>query len=253
MKRISLLICFMMVLVCAHAETIVLRTGARVEGTIVFQNEEVVIIRDAEGARFQYPRAEVESIVNSEELIVKSEGGEISSARDVETSNDLDGGTKKASILLELGGGGAVSPGDAAGGGFSVDFLVGSHHIGNKHLFIGGGLGYHGLFIGGAKYNFLPIQVALRMPLMEQKHAPAFGVSLGYGVALSKAYVGGLYAGLDFGYRYQINPKTALAVMINAQFQQAKVTVTETIGEDVYTHKTGRYLIMPGIKLALYF
>lgn len=252
-----------MFLVCAHAETLVLRTGARVEGTIVFQNEEVVIIRDAEGARFQYPRSDIESVtsegVNSEELIVKSEElivkseGEISRARDVETSNDLDGGTKKASILLELGGGAAVSPGDAAGGGFSVDFLVGSHHIGNKHLFIGGGLGYHGLFIGGAKYNFLPIQVALRMPLMEQKHAPAFGVSLGYGVALSKAYIGGLYAGLDFGYRYQINPKTALAVMINAQFQQAKVTVTETIGEDVYTHKTGRYLVMPGIKLALYF
>ena len=243
----------MMVLVCAHAETIVLRTGARVEGTIVFQNEEVVIIRDAEGARFQYPRAEVESVTSEGVKELTSEGAEISRARDVETSNDLDGGTKKASILLELGGGAAVSPGDAAGGGFSVDFLVGSHHIGNKHLFIGGGLGYHGLFIGGAKYNFLPIQVALRMPLMEQKHAPAFGVSLGYGVALSKAYVGGLYAGWDFGYRYQINPKTALAVMINAQFHQAKVTVTETIGEDVYTHKTGRYLVMPGIKLALYF
>ena len=242
-----------MVLVCAHAETIVLRTGARVEGTIVFQNEEVVIIRDAEGARFQYPRSDIESVTSEGVKELTSEGAEISRARDVETSNDLDGGTKKASILLELGGGAAVSPGDAAGGGFSVDFLVGSHHIGNKHLFIGGGLGYHGLFIGGAKYNFLPIQVALRMPLMEQKHAPAFGVSLGYGVALSKAYVGGLYAGLDFGYRYQINPKTALAVMINAQFQQAKVTVTETIGEDVYTHKTGRYLVMPGIKLALYF
>ena len=253
MKRISLLICFMMVLVCAHAETLILRTGARVEGTIVFQNEEVVIIRDAEGARFQYPRSDIESVTSEGVKELTSEGAEISRARDVETSNDLDGGTKKASILLELGGGAAVSPGDAAGGGFSVDFLVGSHHIGNKHLFIGGGLGYHGLFIGGAKYNFLPIQVALRMPLMEQKHAPAFGVSLGYGVALSKAYVGGLYAGLDFGYRYQINPKTALAVMINAQFQQAKVTVTETIGEDVYTHKTGRYLVMPGIKLALYF
>lgn len=242
-----------MVLVCAHAETIVLRTGARVEGTIVFQNEEVVIIRDAEGARFQYPRSDIESVTSEGVKELTSEGAEISRVRDVETSNDLDGGTKKASILLELGGGAAVSPGDASGGGFSVDFLVGSHHIGNKHLFIGGGLGYHGLFIGGAKYNFLPIQVALRMPLMEQKHAPAFGVSLGYGVALSKAYVGGLYAGLDFGYRYQINPKTALAVMINAQFQQAKVTVTETIGEDVYTHKTGRYLVMPGIKLALYF
>ena len=52
---------------CARAETLILRTGARVQGEILLQNEEVVIIRDASGARFQYPRAEVVEIIATEE------------------------------------------------------------------------------------------------------------------------------------------------------------------------------------------
>ena len=51
----------------AHAETVYLRTGERVQGTVIFQNEEVVIIRTEEGQRFQYPRADVELVATDEE------------------------------------------------------------------------------------------------------------------------------------------------------------------------------------------
>ena len=78
MRKILAIITLFALCVCAHAETIVLRTGARVKGTIVFQNEEVVIVRDGNGARFQYPRAEVEQIVadanaEEEEVVVAEE------------------------------------------------------------------------------------------------------------------------------------------------------------------------------------
>lgn len=228
---------------CAYAETIVLTTGARINGTIVFQNEEVVIIRDADGARFQYPRADVKEIVADE---VKEEKVEEQEEASIATK-------KKASILLEFGGGLAAIPNDTIGGAFSVDLLVGSHHLANRHLFVGAGIGYHGMFIGASKYNFLPIQVAVRMPLIEEKHAPVFGVAVGYGVALSKKYLGGLYAGLDFGYRCQLNPKTAIAVVLFAQFQQAKIKATETVEGVPFTNKTGRSLITSGLKVALYF
>ena len=91
------------------------------------------------------------------------------------------------------------------------------------------------------------------MPLMEAKHAPVFGMDAGYGVALSKNYLGGLYAGIDFGYRCQVNPKTAVGVVAFANFQQAKVTVTETIEGVDFVHMTGRYFVCTGVKLALYF
>lgn len=243
-KRLSIIALILLCALCAHAETLLLRTGARVKGDILFQNEEVVVLRNAEGARFQYPRAEIQEILTvdpvEEEVVVEEQKDEIKTA-------------KKVSVSLELGGGAACIPNSAVGGGFSVDFLVGSHHIGQRHIFLGAGLGYHGMFIGAEKYNFLPIQLALRLPLLEQKHAPVFGMSLGYGIALSKDYKGGIYAGLDFGYRYQINEKTALAVVASAQFQQAKIAATEIIDGSTFTNYTGRYLVSPELKLILMF
>lgn len=235
----------------AHAETIILRTGARVKGTIIFQNEEVVVVRDESGARFQYLRADVEQILSDEEAAAAQP------EPTVDTEEPEITVSKKASILLELAGGAAVIPGDASGFAASADLLVGSHHIGDRHLFIGGGLGYHGLFLGADKYNFLPIQVALRMPFTEQKHAPVFGVALGYGVALSKEYTGGIYTGVDLGYRCQLNPKTAVAVVAFSQFQQAKINVIitpdKTIPDATFINKAGRNLVVAGVKLALYF
>ena len=248
MKKLFVFITlFCVSLACAHAETLLLRTGARVKGTIVFQNEEVVIIRDAEGARFQYPRADVQEILSDEtEENGNTQSAEAADEQEITTS-------KKASILLEVAGGAAVIPSEAAGGAVSADLLVGSHHIGDKHIFIGGGLGYHGLFLGQEKYNFLPIQAVLRMPMIETKHAPVFGFGLGYGIALSKDYLGGIYAGIDLGYRCQLNPKTAIALVAFASFQQAQMKVTTVIEDQEYTNKSGRNIVATGLKLALYF
>ena len=244
-KRILFIVLCVFAFTCAYAETIILRTGARVKGSIVFQNEEVVIIRDPEtGARFQYPRAEVTEI-----LTVEAEEPE----QVAEEPEEAIRSSKKVSIALELAGGAAINPGNGVGGAVSADLLVGSHHIGNKHLFIGGGLGYHGLFIGGEKFNFLPIQVALRMPFMETKHAPIFGVAIGYGIALSKAYKGGVYAAVDLGYRCQLNPKTALALTAFTQFQQATLDNTEVIEDARFINFSGRNFVVPGIKLTLFF
>ena len=245
MRKAAFLIVFLASLLCAHAETIVLRTGARVQGTIVFQNEEVVIIRNAEGQRFQYMRADVEQVLSDEEAVEETAETEVEQEQ-ITTS-------KKASILLELAGGAAVNPSESVGGAVSVDLLVGSHHIGDRHVFVGAGVGYHGVFLGAEKYNFLPIQVAVRTPFTETKHAPVFGVAVGYGVALSKEYLGGIYAGVDFGYRCQLNPKTAIALVAFAQFQQAVVPTETTIEGVPFTQNIGRSLGSSGIKLALYF
>ena len=240
---------------CVHAETIVLRTGARVQGTIVMQNEEVVIVKTEEGARFQYPRADVEEIIEDDRLAISDE-------RLAEDESEIQT-SKKAAILLEVGASDVYIPGEKMGVGASIDFLVGSHHIGDKHIFIGGGVGYHGMYMINMQaktvgnlikyYHFLPIQAALRMPILEQKHAPVIGASIGYGIALSKSYTGGLYAGLDLGYRYQANPKTAIGVVGFVQFQQAKVEVIDTVDGHEFANKTGRNFISFGLKFALYF
>ncbi len=245
-KTLSILILLCASVLYAHAETVLLRTGARVKGTIVFQNEEVVVIRDAEGARFQYPRTDVQEIL-------ADDADQSDRSDQPDSSEEAITTPKKASILLELSGGAAVQPAETAGGAVGADLLVGSHHIGSRHIFIGGGIGYHGLFMGTGRYNFLPVQAAVRMPLTEEKHAPVFGVALGYGIALSKDYLGGVYAGIDFGYRCQLNPRSAIALVGFAQFQQANLSIETVLDGVSYTGRAGRNLVTAGVKLAFYF
>ena len=248
MRKLTAIFTLLALYVCVHAETIVLRTGARVQGTLVFQNEEVVIIRNAEGARFQYPKSDVADILADDTTVEST-----SSRNDVITNEPEITTSKKASILLEIAAGGAAIPNQSMGAAASADLLVGSHHIGDRHIFVGGGLGYHGVFMGNDKYNFLPIQAVIRMPFLETKHAPVFGMGIGYGIALSKNYVGGLYAGVDLGYRYQLNPKTALGAVFYTQFQQATMKVTETVEKKTFTNNTGRNILAFGAKFTFYF
>lgn len=243
-NRLTLIAFLLLTCTCVYAETIILRTGARVRGTIVLQNEEVVIVRDEGGARFQYPRADVENILTDDAL---------EAAQEAQPEEQEKTTTKKASVLLEVGAGTVYLPREKMGAFAGVDVMVGSHHIGERHIFIGGGIGFHGMLMGANNYLFLPIQAALRMPILEQKHAPVFGASIGYGIAMSKSYIGGLYTGLDLGYRYQLNPKTAIGAVCFARFQQAKVEVVETVEGHDYTHKTGRNFISFGAKFTLYF
>lgn len=256
-KLFVFIVFFCASLLCAHAETLLLRTGARVKGSIVLQNDEVVIIRDASGARFQYPRADVQEILSDEaEDRNSSDESALSAEPEIET-------TKKASVLLELAGGMSCVPAEKVGGAFSAGFLVGSHHIGNRHIFIGGGIGYHGMYLTSpvalkadrviSRYNFLPVMAAFRMPFMETKHAPVFGLSLGYGIALSKDYLGGAYVGVDFGYRCQLNTKTAVGAVFYTQFQQASIMSSAIIEGQEFDSKSGRNIVSFGTKFTLYF
>lgn len=232
----------------ARAEVLTLKSGAQVKGTVVLQNDEVVILRDASGMRMQYPRSEVVSIVEDSS----------SAVQETEVQTVGEGHRKKASILLELGAAAGMLPGEhVAGFAYNADLLVGTHNLADRKIFVGGGVGYHGDMLEQS-YHFLPIQAAVRVPLMLTKHAPIVGASLGYGVALSKDYLGGMYANLMLGYRYEISPKSALAISADVQFQQATITVTEQIepteGEpDLFINKAGRSIVRTGLKFSLFF
>lgn len=230
--------------VCAQAEVLTLRTGAIVVGTIVFENEEVVVLKDASGARYQYPREDV--------LSVGQETQTNDTQQDIATLNAA-AATKRVSVAVELAGGAAFIPTDTTGGYFGANLLVGSYDMLGKRIFLGIGVGYSGEFCGGQKYAFLPIQLVAHIPLLQQKHAPMVGLSLGYGVALSKDYQGGLYTGANIGYCYRLSAKSALYIAADVQWQQAKIDVKETIEGTTFTNYTGRSILHAGVRLGLFF
>ena len=232
----------------AQADIVTLRTGQTVQGEILVSNDDVVIIRNAQGQRFQYPRADILSVRTEQEA---DNGDRLA----VSGEQAAGSGKKKVSLSLELSGGGMSSPHIVNGGCIGGDLLVGTYMLADRHIFVGGGIGWHSYF-GNGTYSFLPLQAVLRVPFIEGKHAPQIGVAVGCGFAVTKKSSHGLYAGIDFGYRYQANAKTALFVGLFLNFQQTNWDYTETLtAEDGQSAEfivhSGSNLLGYGLKLAV--
>jgi len=232
-------------LLCAvqmDAEVILLKSGVKVSGTIVFRNDEVVVFKDASGSRYQYLMSDIESIQEDETEEVLMEEVEVVSY-----------GRKKVAVSLQLAGGGAVVPRNMTGGSFSGDLVIGSANLLGKQILLGGAIGYHAQFLGGKTYSFLPLQLRAEVPMLQGKHMPLLGMGVGYGIALNKNVKGGLFAGLDFGWKYQFSRKNAIYLGVFSSFQGAKLQVTEIQDEKEYTSLQNRSLVDMGLKFGLYF
>lgn len=247
-KRLVFIGLLMAAVTAVQASVITLRSGQQIKGEVVVSNDEVVIVKNSAGARFQYPAAEVVSITDEE---VETEQKEAEAPK-----ADKPQG-KRMTFLIALTGGGAVVPQDHAGGHIGGELMIGSRYIGRKEIFLGGGIGVHGMFVDGKTYTFLPLQIALKVPFLEGKHSPVFGANIGYGFGVSRNCSGGIYSALELGYRYAFSTRSSLLVAARTQFQQAKIDAVETITDDGvsadYVSRIGRSFVTIGVHLALTF
>ena len=283
---------FILCAITVQADVVVLQSGKEIQGTILVQNDEVVIIKTASGSRFQYPIGEVKTIrkdasanrggADSSNSPAPRLGSPQATRSGVNLAGRGAGGgektsptsAKKVSVAIELAGGAASKPADdKTYGNMSADLLVGSHDLLNRGIFLGGSVGYLGALYTTTEiipttttpivkktttaYSFLPITLAARIPLLQHKHAPMIGIQLGYGVALSKDYQGGLNAGLNIGYCYRISDRQRLYIAADCQFQQAFIHTTEHLTdsegqEHDYDHHAGQCFIHYGIRLGIY-
>lgn len=270
---------FILCAIAVQADVVVLQSGKEIQGTILVQNEEVVIIKTASGSRFQYPIGEVKTIrkdgsanqgdaVSNDSPAPQSDRGEAGGEKASPSS------VKKVSVAIELAGGAASKPeDDKTYGNLSANLLVGSHDLLNRGIFLGGSVGYIGALYTTTQtivttttpiikktttaYSFLPIALAARIPLLQHKHAPMLGLQLGYGVALSKDYQGGLNAGLNIGYCYRISERQRLYIAADCQLQQAFINTTEHITDSEglthdFTHSAGQCFIHYGVRVGIY-
>lgn len=248
---LTLLLCLLPSLV--WGETVVLKSGKTLSGQILVQNEEVLIIRDSSGARYQFPMQDIKSITSS---------AATSTEKTVEASEEAQKATssaeKKAALSIEVSGGGLYIDSQSQGGFAAADLIIGTRQLLGKSILLGGSIGYIGAFSRKNRYNILPICLSMRVPLLEGKHAPMIGANIGYGVALSKAYLGGIHAGADVAYRYTMKNKSSLSIGLNVRFQQLTTPVTDTIRfdegtTDSFTHNAGRNIVAYGVKLGFIF
>ena len=221
--------------------TLVLKSGQRITGTVLFENEEVMVIKDADGKRYQYPQTEIQEVVEGVAPEQKEEVKRVAKG-------------KLTGMSVHIGGGAGWLPKYNAGGSLSGDAYIGACNVAQRHIFIGGGLGYHAYVSGGQWYHFIPLQVRFSAPLTQTRHAPAIGASLGYGFLPKGKGKGGLHGGLDVGWRCQLQERAALFAGVNATMQQAPTDVEEHINNQSYTHHAAiRTFCSIGLKVAVQF
>ncbi|MCQ2348675.1 MAG: hypothetical protein MJZ65_05765 [Paludibacteraceae bacterium] len=227
------------------AEVVVLQSGKSMQGTILLQNEEVVMLRDAEGRRYQLPRAEVTDILPDQQPVTNPQQP---------TTNNLQ--SNRVALRIDLSGGATFIPSLSTGGYGAVDLQIGSRNLADKRIFIGGSVGYQFSILHSqlsTLNSFLPLMFVFSMPLMDGRHAPEVGAALGYGFAIKQPQKGGMTAKLDLSWRYQYRATSALLLGVQARFQQAELTTVETIEEQSFTTLTGRNFVSVGLRLAFIF
>ena len=243
-KLIALALIVMLSLSYCEAAIITLRNGKKIQGDLLVNNSEVVIVRDNLGARFQYPADEVMSV----------ESGESSTQTDSVQIEEKKPQGKKITFLLGLGEGVGVVPNEQVGNMFTGELLIGSRYIGRKSIFLGGGLSVNTIFVKGVtNYAFLPLQVAVKVPFLDGKHSPFVGANIGYGFAMNRGCTGGVFTSAEIGYRYVATSRINLYAGVRVQFQQATITGQTTVGETTFNDHTGRNFVLIGAHFGFSF
>ena len=242
----------------AEADVIRLKSGKTVEGTILLQNDEVVIIRDdATGKRYQYPVSDIDMTEGEDE----SERPEKPVSEETDAADEPNAVAYKApkvSIMVSVSGGGAamskslISENGVPGTNVGGDFAIGTYNMLKRKIFFGAGLGYHAYMLDGKTYSFLPVGLRMEVPLLASKHAPLLGIGAGYGIGL-QGITGGFYGDLLFGWKVQYGKKGGFFLGVYADLQRAQLTMTEVVSDKPYTSKAYRSLYGFGAKASIYF
>lgn len=242
-RKYILLIIALVLSSISRAEVIVLNSGAHIAGEILLQNEEVVIIKKKDGARYQYPRTEVASILEETE----------ESATTTETQNTDTENARKLALTFQVYTGAVYFAHEGWGGQIGTDLMMGSKTIAGTPLFIGGSIGYRAKILADKTYSFIPLQVVLAMPLVKKQHSPHISVSMGYGFLTDKTYKGGLCLSASAGWSYQFNTNSSLLLGVYADLQQTKTNVTETINNQEYTSFKASSFVSIGATIGIKF
>lgn len=224
------------------AETVTLRSGKVVVGQVILQNDDIIILKDATGARFQFPMNDVEKVEESTNEQTTPQPTKI----ETET-------VSKVALRLNVAGGGCFVPDHkkTLGGHFVAEVQIGSRDLMGKRIFVGGSIGYMGVFTEHT-YSLVPIKVVTSIPLMDSKHTPEIGMNIGYAIGTRPAR-GGLTAGIDVNWRYQINSKLVFLLGCDAGFTQVTIPIEEIVNTQTYINHVGRTIVNFGLKTTIQF
>ena len=245
-KRLShILLLLFFAITYAHAEVVVLRSGKTIKGEILLNNHEVIIIRQKDGSRYQYPQNEVVAIHPDTNTpnITKDDSVAISSRKIVALRTMAQIGT-------------AHIPHVGWNADFQMNVAIGTQQLQNQDIFLGGSIGYHTVFSKDNMYAWIPIQMLIQWSIpiaSDSPHRPMVATTLGYSFASKKQYKGGICTGVDIGWWYRINQQSSLTIALSTQWQQAQITIREVVHQTAYSNTIGCTISTISAKIGIQF
>ena len=226
-----------------HADVVELRSGKTIKGEILINNDEVLILRQKDGSRFQFPKQDIASIraddVPREQLVT-----------------DTLPSTKIA-FSISMAGGATYTPN--GWGGFVQPMLFLGANMAQRHpIIIGGSMGYYGVITKDNTYSWIPIQATLRYPIVRKKTGsntvdgqPLISTSIGYAIATSQEWDGGICVGVDAGLQKRVNNKANFYIALTVRCLQTRMKTTEIIHENKFQNFKGCTLGSIGLCLGI--
>ncbi|MCM1034857.1 MAG: hypothetical protein NC038_04720 [Paludibacter sp.] len=232
-----LMACFFCAIAYCADTHITLLSGQQISGNILFQDSDVIVIKTDDGTRYQYLKSEIKNITD------------IADNNNTQNKIKQNNTPKKVTASVQIAAGAATLTGRNWGTSINASIRIGTHNLLNKHIFLGGAIGYQAYILTQQNFQFIPITINADIPFLQDKHAPYIALAAGYGCALSKNYKGGAHAQIEIGYRYNFNTKNTLLIGIYAQLQQTTLNIDEYIDLQPYNTTTTRTFRNFGIKV----
>ena len=236
---------------------ITLNTGEVFLGEILVENEQIVMIRTADGSRFQFPRSEVQSI-----------------ERDFVIETNIKKGTRTArstnkenfAMIIELHGGNSTARNlFSKTVGIQGSLIFGAQNAVFKNTFIGGGVGYNALppsdYFDIERMAFLPIFLRFQKQLIDNSFMdsnryeffPYFGMDVGYGFSLHSDFGGGAMLKLSVGIAWRINHRNTVYMGVFAGTQNFSGQLTQTNDFGTFSFHGNSTILSLGVKLGVEF
>lgn len=266
----------------AQEQRIFLHAGNSITGTVIAQNEQIIMLKTSDGQTLQYPTKEIKAVVDNTIRNIKTNTREKFKAYVVKENSEIavfitpDGQTLQYPITaLKSNNNKAKADNNNNGqnnplglqlaikAGSSVDnpsfnmegnLVIGYRNILQQRFFLGLGTGF--IIKNNEQQNtLLPLFMRIEYhPLHQNKWSPFIGLDGGYMFQITPKQQGGAMTELSVGARMNFGKKpNALQLSVYCKAYQGNTTITEYIDNQPFTRDASATTVDLGARIAILF
>lgn len=230
----------------ASKSVITMKNGSVFIGEIVVQSESAVVLKTADGTRYQFPVADIENI--KQENIVKVDtivhAAPTYSVEPADFAMMISINADKVFKSRGIGGGAAVS----------AELTLGMKNLAGQNWFLGMGAGYENIFLSSNNINLIKLFFRMQKTFLNERIiSPFASLDLGYSLISADGWEGGILAKAKSGISIDIGKGNSLFLGINFGVQGFNTMLSQTRSGEIYHYKGTTFLPEIGISAAIMF